>query len=166
MAAYSSREPIFLEEGSTRPLGYKLEGYGQRPLYVVGSYEAVCGGCDSIKTQDEIVRRVEMWAPLGDVIFEGLLLSNVFGRWNDLAYRLRPTPFIWAFLDTPLELCLERINQRRAAKGVTEPVNPHNTTAKWTQIRSCASKVMQLSSLNGRWLDHRDPVTPVLEWLR
>ncbi len=154
-----------LGDNIKRPIAYELSADGLPTTYVMGSYENVCGGCDTIKTQDEICDRVRRFAPLGHVLFEGLLMSNIFSRYNDLARELDPIPYIWAFLDTPLQLCLDRINARRKARGKLEPVNPFNTTAKWTQTKSCARKVMALSKLDGRWLDHTNGTEIVWDWL-
>src|SRR5208283_34697 len=65
--------------------------YGlQGDVYIVGSYERPTGGCDGVKTQDEICDRVREFAALGDVLYEGLLVSGLFGRYNALAEELTP----------------------------------------------------------------------------
>ena len=132
----------------------KPDGYECRPgvdkfnkilpnLYVVGSYKNTCGGCDGIKTQDEACARVRRYAALGDVLFEGLLISHIFGRYKLLDQEMKKEhghTTIWAFLDTPLELCLDRIRARRdaraAAKGKEpKPLNTQNTEDKWHDAR-------------------------------
>ena len=117
--------------------------------YVIGSYHTVCGGCDkmdglqkklvSIKgldnvpsVQDLTVEIIERYAKKGNVLYEGLLISGIWGRYKELSDKLGNV--IWLFLDTPLSVCLERTNKRRRLKGNTEPVNPKKTTEKH---RSC-----------------------------
>jgi thymidylate kinase len=175
-----------------KPDGYQLVLGSGRALYLVGSYENVCGGCDAIPTQDEICNRVRHWAHEGDVLLEGLLMSHVFSRYAALAMELQrqDVPSIFGFLDTPLDVCLERVNARRAARGVTEPVNPENTSDKWHANRSTFDKFVKPASknwkdvnkflktwgqeqvefpypkLDARWIDHRTAGETVLGWLQ
>ena len=100
--------------------GYLLEGN----IRVVGRYETATGGCDALahvpkgfNTMDPIEELVREWAPLGHVLFEGLIVSNVFSRWLRLSQELGRGSFIWAFLDTPLEVCIQRVYQRNGGKS-------------------------------------------------
>jgi len=150
------------------------------PVFVIGSYENVCGGTDSIKTQDEICQRIRTYATLGHVLVEGLLMSHTFGRYAMLDRDLvkEGIACIWAFLDTPLELCLERVTARRVAKGNEKPLNPENTISAWHANRECYKKFVSGSSkdwrtapgyaptkLDARWLDHTRAVEEVFSWL-
>ena len=118
-------------------------------LYVIGSYDSQCGGCDKMQmiqknlqaikgladvpsVQDLTVKTIERYAKKGNVLYEGLLISGIWGRYKELHDRLSNS--IWIFLDTPLSVCLERTNKRRRLKGKTDPVNPKATTSKH---RSC-----------------------------
>ena len=160
--AYSNDE-LF---ATGRPDAYELDLDLGSPLFVVGSYETECGGCDSIPTQDEICARVRRYASKGHVVMEGLLMSHLFSRYAALDRELQPTPYIWAFLDTPLELCIARVKARRDARGVAKKeFNPHNTTQKWHDMRRVYEKCIK-AGLDARWVDHRDPVSEVLGWLR
>lgn len=135
-------------------------------VYVLGSYEQTCGGCDSIGTQDEICDLVRKYSQQGHVVMEGLLMSHLFGRYLALDRELDPLTYVWAFLDTPLELCLERVQARREARGVAKkPFNPKNTTQKWHDIRRVREKALK-ESRDVRDLDHRYPSVHVLEWLK
>ncbi len=148
-----------------KPHAYLLEGY-PRPIYVIGSYENICGGCDGIPTQDAICHRVRTCAAEGDVLFEGLLISHLFGRYQALDRELTEQghQYIWGFLDTPLELCLERVIERREASGRARgPFNPKNTTQKWHDMRRVFKKC-EASKLDARWIDHTNPIDPVFGW--
>jgi hypothetical protein len=142
-------------------------------LYVVGSYKNTCGGCDGIKTQDEACDRVRRYAALGDVLFEGLLISHIFARYQKLDQEMAQAhghKTIWAFLDTPLELCLDRIRERRnaraAAKGVEpKPLNTKNTENKWNDARRSFQKA-KTAGLDARWLDHTNPIEQSWGWLK
>jgi thymidylate kinase len=98
-------------------IGYS--GYNRTGNYVgiVGRYETDCGGCDTIKTQDLVVERVKNAAHFGHCVFEGVIVGDIYGRWKALSDEYAPGEFVFAYLDTPLELCLERVGKRRAAKG-------------------------------------------------
>lgn len=104
-------------------------------FFILGRYETQCGGCDTIKTQDEICDRIRKYVRKGHVIFEGLLVSGIATRYFELAEELFEikygAPFIMAFLDTPYELCIERIIERRKERGNTKELNPTNTKNKF-----------------------------------
>src|SRR5690554_107408 len=100
-----------------RPNNYcvKLPGT-KKTLYVIGSYETACGGCDGIQPYADIWPRVEKFAALGHVLFEGALVSSSYGNIgrSSEAYG---DQFIFAFMDTPLNTCINRIVERRLARG-------------------------------------------------
>lgn len=151
-------------------IGYGLEGletFDERDVLVVGRYETACGGCDGIKTQDEVCERVRRFNRLGHVVFEGLLISHIYSRYKLLHEELAtPTqPYLWLFLDTPLDVCLSRVQQRRAAAGNDKPFNPVNTTQKWMDARRVFAKAEQ-DGLQPRWLDWQNPLGQLEEVLR
>lgn len=110
-----------------------VEGWGKPDDFLaVGSYKQGCGGMDTIPSfelQQQAVNNathspysgVRSGPPnASHVICEGVLASTVFGSWGDffLSLKARGDDIIIAYLDTPLELCLERITARQiAAKG-------------------------------------------------
>lgn len=117
--------------GRRKITGYRLH----TGVYVVGSYENECGGCDTIKTSDATCQRVRRYADRGRVvIFEGLVgTSTVYGRWLEFSRELNGT-FVWAYLTTPLEMCLERVRLRRLRRGMTKPLDPYQTSSKYHTI--------------------------------
>jgi hypothetical protein len=83
--------------------------------------EPTTAGCDRVKTQAATKNALE-WAmrePLVEcVLFEGVVVSTIYGPWRDWA-----EPFggmTWAFLDTPLDVCLNRIQARNGGKPIKE----------------------------------------------
>lgn len=109
-------------------LGYTVSK-GDVQLRVVGRYATPCGGCDGIKTQQETEDRVRLWHAQGyHVVFEGLLISTIYGRWAKLA---KETGMRTLFLDTPEEECVQRVINRRSERGVEKPLNETNTRTKW-----------------------------------
>ena len=110
--------------------GYEVdlssEGLAKK-LYVIGSYANTCGGTDGISTQEEIADRALAAHPKGHVLLEGLLISKV-GPNAITTQMLKPTgAYVAAYLDTPLDLCLERVLARRKERGDDRPFNPQNT---------------------------------------
>ena len=157
LAAHGNGVKVTVPNGKkSLTIGYATED--RPPTFVVGRYETDCGGCDTIKTQDEICHRVRKFARSGHVLFEGLLVSHIYGRYRDLAIehtRDRGGPFHFAFLDTPLELCIERVTQRRLSKGNTKPLDPTNTIQKWHDSRRVFEKC-KADGLSVHWLSHEN----------
>ena len=60
--------------------------------------------------------------PPNAVVFEGILPSTVFGTWAtaDQALRAQGHTFVFAYMLTPIEECINRVRARRAAKGRPE----------------------------------------------
>ncbi len=150
-----------LAEGKKKPTGYFVNLPGKRLLYVVGPYETACGGCDAIQPYADIWPRIQRAAEEGHhVLFEGALVSSSYGNIGR-ALEAYGRSAVFAFLDTPLEVCLERIKQRRAARGNFEPLNPANTEFKF---RSVARSRQTIEGLGQRCvtLHYRRAVSEVL----
>ena len=101
-------------------IGYLLP----HDIWVLGKYSISSGGADNFHTpgaHDWIEEEVEKRARLGlHVIFEGLVVSGILGRYLALSSRLQPIPWVWAFMDTPAEECLRRIQVRNGGKPINE----------------------------------------------
>lgn len=98
-------------------------------LFLVGKYETACGGCDSIKSQDEACSRIRKALNRGwNVLFEGLICSHIAERYASL-YKECVGAGIevrYIFLKTPFKTCVENINIRREKAGKS-PVVAKNT---------------------------------------
>jgi hypothetical protein len=119
MSTLNELEPVTeVEKG--KAIGYKGYNKTGNTVSIVGRYETDCGGCDTIKTQDLVGERVKNAAHFGHAVFEGVIVGDIWGRWKAFAdeYQQRTGDmFIFAYLDTPLELCIERVSQRRRKAG-------------------------------------------------
>lgn len=165
------------EDGRKQPIGYILQracAVGPS-LALIGHYETDCGGCDTIANMDDIYKRVREAHHHGyDVLYEGLLISadanRVVALHNDGFH-----PLVIA-LDTPLDLCLSSVNQRRleaherrvaaigrdnverAAAGrrltlVPEfkgEVNPKNTQSKFAGVKSSMKRI-EAAGVRAEW---------------
>jgi hypothetical protein len=130
MEHYGERKP-FHRSGRKQPLFYDLDrADGGRTLRILGHYESPTGGGDTISDgQDYIAELVREAHGHGrDVIYEGLVISSDFSR--VAAMHAEGFPVAVIALNTPLQVCLESVAQRRAAKGNTNPLNPKTTTEK------------------------------------
>ena len=77
-------------------------------------------------------------AAVPNVLFEGLLVSGIYGRWRDLA--LSHPDYRWVFLNTPLEQCIANTRARRVAAGKPPDFNPTATEDKYRSVRSILHK--------------------------
>lgn len=137
-----------------------VEGYGNSSLrtIVVGSYKTACGGLDTINSFDRqhaairaAIRILERLPPdpiqkavQDTVIAEGILASTVFGSWGEFASDLKETDhqFAFVYLQTPLEVCLERIKSRQAAAGKVREIKTELVEAKIRAIAATRAKAL------------------------
>lgn len=105
-------------------IGYILPG----DLFVAGRYEATCGGAEGIpmKLLGEFVE--EKSREHKHVFFEGMFVSLVMHRYVDLAAKveLEGQHFVAAFLNTPMEVTLERIYARNGGKTINAEAITNN----------------------------------------
>lgn len=143
-----------------KPQGYVMDTpYGR--LYVVGSYETACGGCDGIQPYSLIWPRVELYASQGHVIFEGALISSSYGNIGRASEQYGNN-FIFTFLNTPLNVCLDRIKSRRLAKGNEKPLDPKNTKVKFDNVQKSIAKIRDEFKRRIIVLDYRKPIPQLL----
>lgn len=143
-------------EGRKQPTGYRVDYASGGALYVPGHYETACGGCDTIKTVDEVYALVSRAVSAGwDVLYEGIMVQDDVRRAVELDKRLRRcatcggSGFAGAgtgygdvcsncvngevpglhviLLSTPVEECLAAIRARRAVAGNEKPLSEKNT---------------------------------------
>lgn len=128
----------------------------KHPLYVIGPYSMPTGGCDQIQPYDLILELLRKYTQIGHALYEGAIVSSSFGRIGELSVQLCPE-VVFAFLATPLEICIERVKARRQARGNTTEFDPKNVVTKFKQVeiskRSITAaarvKVVDVSSENG-----------------
>lgn len=156
-----------LLNGANRKIeAYKTElPYLKEPLYVLGPYTAVCGGMDSLSDVNDHIRLLHTYSQLGHVIYEGLLASEYYGRLGAASEQYGDN-HIFAFLDTPIELCLERIAVRRAARGNLKPLNPGNTVGRIHKIEMLKAKLENVLQRRTVLIDHIKAVEQVADILR
>jgi adenylate kinase family enzyme len=154
------------DPNSKKHWGYEVdlssEGLKEK-LYVIGSYENTCGGTDGINTQEEIAERALAAHPRGHVLLEGLLLSKV-GPNAITTKMLAPTnSYVAAYIDTPLQTCLDRVQARRLERGDERPFNPENTISAFKSTFAACKNLHELGTVKVVTIDHTDAFNQTLD---
>lgn len=132
---------------------------GESGVIVVGKYTSPCGGCDSVHSQQDVIDAIFLNVGLAPIFFEGVIISTIFSTWlkvsegiRKLQERLgqRPEGLVWAYLDTPFDVCLERVYLRNGGK----PIKEDQVKGKWDSMRTQAEKAENAGELVV-WLDYR-----------
>ena len=153
----------FLVDEDQKPLGYRLI---KQDVAIVGKYANQCGGCDGIKAAEEVVRRVRMFAAsYRHVIFEGILVSHIYQRYANLAKELAEHDFRFLFLNTPLKVCIRRVEQRRKEQGNYKPLNPTNVIKDWHRVGTRVRNKCLADGLTVVDLNWRDPLPQIMALL-
>lgn len=105
--------PVYGVLGPRQPEAYRLALPGcVRSAAVLGPYLAPTGGCDCLASYAQLVGLLEKYRRTGHVVFEGAWLSDAWGRVG--AYLDgHSADVLLAFMDTPLDVCLQRLTARR-----------------------------------------------------
>lgn len=99
---------------------------------------------------------VEEFVQRGHVIFEGLVVTNVFMMWVEMAHDLRTkygSEFWFLPMNTPLEVCKERIQERNGGKEVSDK----NTIKTWESNQRSAKKAEE-AGFNVQWINWKAPM--------
>jgi hypothetical protein len=154
--------------------GKKIAGYQvdassagiSEPIFVVGKYDNTCGGTDAIKTQAEIAEKILKAHPHGHVLYEGALVS-ASGLAGQVTQAIHPTGCdVYAFLDTPQDLCVERVKGRRLAAGNDKEFDPKNLIDKFESVVNCYKNLRKEGTYDVRLIDHTDPHPALVEIIK
>lgn len=148
-----------------KALGYRTDASSagvNTPIYVVGSYANTCGGTDGIKDQATVASRILAAHPLGHVLFEGALVS-ASGLAGQVTQAIHPTGCdVYSFLNTPEELCIERVLGRRKAAGNDKEFDPVNLRDKFKSVLNCYKNLRKEGGYDVRLLDYTDTHPAIL----
>lgn len=125
-----------------KPLGYKLDMVKGNPgiqFFVLGSYETTCGGMDTISDKEERLSLLRATCRTDRIVmFEGLITGKTYGAMGELSekhVKSRKGRWLYAFMDTPFDVCVNRVLQRRGEAGNLKPFEPERTMR--STFRSC-----------------------------
>lgn len=136
---YQTQTPVDLssypsptKKDPSRVLRYP--GYGHDGVLVLGKYDDGCGGMDRHPAGKGFAVPIDainyalrnpIFESVHSIICEGVLASGVFGSWSDFAQGLpKEDQFVFVYMWTPLDVCLERIQQRRVEAGAEPKTGP------------------------------------------
>lgn len=122
-----------------RPAGYVIH-HPKARIRLLGPYATQCGGVDALRggiaTWFPLMEKYRLNAEDDILVFEGILSGQTFGRCGELS-ETEKEHWIYAFMDTPLEVAGARVLARRAAKGNDKPFDPA-TSSMATAFKACA----------------------------
>lgn len=154
-----------------RKNGKKVEAYDgtlvEKRIAVLGSYEAVCGGMDTVSDINEAADMILKYAndKRFDIVFyEGLFISHMIGTVG-AAVKPLGERLTLAYLDTPLEECIRRVNERRHARGQGTLEDPSNIVKDHRSVARCRNRCIQ-EGFRVVDLPHADPLPVVLKHLK
>lgn len=134
------------------PGGLCLAGrYVMGASTLAGKKKGYSGGLDGWHPMDELTRLLDdLFDEYPHGYFESLMVSGTFQRWLDFSERHGgPDNFTFATLDTPLDTCLARVQDRNGGKPVKEDqIEKHRR-----QVLRCASKFRDAGA-NSLMIDH------------
>lgn len=152
--AENKAKPIHGILGPRLPEAYEVRvAKVAKPVFVLGPYQVPTGGCDRILPFDLIPEMITRYAKRGHVLFEGVIVSSVYGQVGKLMEGYKDQA-VMLFLDTPLEVCVERVGLRRGKRADSRPFDSTNLARKYhacQRIKARAEKeklirVMEASS--------------------
>lgn len=155
------------EPGGRRSVGTYCPGYD---LAILGDYDRVCGGCDGIRTAEEVCRRVRVFASeYKNVLLEGILVAHTFRRYADLARDLllseQKYKYAFCFMNTPYDECVRRVQERRVARGQPAEFDLFHITNDYRRCHERLPIKFREAGYRVEILDWQDPMPQVRELL-
>ncbi len=115
--------PNFRSQYEHKPQVFHLEG----DMFCVGRAQAGADGIGFAALQD----MVRAFAARGHVLFENVMVSANLSSWLPIRKEFPNERWLWMTLDTPEEVCIERIYQRNGGKPIKEdPILAHHRRVK------------------------------------
>lgn len=155
---------------NTKEAGYRCMS-GEQAVFVLGKYKSACGGLDSSfnykGAADDLLLCIDKLAAKGHVVCEGVIAitSYGFGRVTRFATKQerKGNHMIFAHIDTPAELCVERVRQRRKEAGNSKPFSPEKLLHKYESVLRSQDKLRE-AGYDARILPHEEPLQTLLRW--
>lgn len=136
-----------------RPVGYFCRSSIMKPLFIVGSYQVGCDGCDNLKGAEMVFEMIQAAADAGQsVIFEGIIIQCSTQRICDLA---KKHPLSLIALNTSLQECIDAVTARRVEKGQDAEFSTANLQEKYRRMTR-ASDNMRRQGLTTHWLSREN----------
>lgn len=155
--------------GSTENLKiFKIVGC-KRPWAVVGCYTTACGGLDTLNkvNRKRIPELIQEAVDLGcNVFLEGVLYSDYYGKLGEYSAQFG-NQWIFAYMDTPVEECLRRVQYRRQMRGNTKPFDPNKKLyPRHKGILRSRLTIEQVHKRRTVTLPWQDPMSTLMKLIR
>jgi len=133
---------------------------------ILGSYDRVCGGCDTIKTPQMVWDAVVECAGFTNVIYEGVIVGNVYEPTILLNERLKMigARIVPVCLNTPFEQCVANVNARRAVEG-KPPIEKTDNILTNDKKNISSAKKLHAAGLNPHWVSAEEAVEVICKEL-
>lgn len=136
-------------------------------LWVLGRYTgAACSGVDGMfPLTEKITPLIEHYGELGGpVLIESLVLSSAVSLWIGVQETF-PGRVVLAYLDTPVDRCIENIYKRNGGKPIKEKqVRSHYNTIQNSRARMRAHGFCVVELDHTRAYDHLEEVLRAGGW--
>lgn len=117
-----------IEHKKGRPYVYGGDGPKDHRVIVLGPYVTACGGCDAISDKHDRLALLREYAdPTSDriVFYEGLITGKTYGAMGAMSEEVgQKGRWLYAFMDTPFEVCVERVRNRRYEGAIAKNASP------------------------------------------
>lgn len=141
-------------------------------VILIGNYDPSknIAGCDLLvrATMEQALTLIAKDIDLRQyhILMEGVVLSSSKWHIERLRDEMNIHP-VMMFMDTPLEVCMERLKKRNASQG-KESVNTKNVESKWHETRlkqgRCAAGEMGYHGVTAEWVDHTMGIDESIDW--
>lgn len=126
----------FVIDGRRKPSYYRSNGNSEvsTQVAILGHYESTCGGCDTFKNYSvlkEVITDASKESKL--ILMEGLMVSDDVLQTVEIHRSIFPIHRIY-YLNTPIDVCIERVKGRRKAKGWDTAFNEKKLKNRHAQI--------------------------------
>jgi len=152
--------PIWVS-GWNKPPHKKLIGYDlPGGMLLLGRYTAAGGGLDGYlltRTRDKFYGLIDEAMQAAPFVFgESLTISSSRIWWQEFSAK-NPGQVVFAFLDTPVDLCVQRILQRNGGRPIKEwqVVQHHRFIGRLAERFRAEGEIVYT-------IDHRHPVEDVI----
>jgi len=137
-----------------------------KTFVALGKYDRPTGGCDTIKTPQMVWDAVVEAAEYTNVLYEGVIVGNVFEPTMILNSRLKMigARLVPICLSTPFEQCVANVNARRAVEGKPPIAKTDNILTNDKKNISSARK-LYAAGLKPHWVSSDEAVPIALREL-
>lgn len=137
-----------------------------KDFVILGSYDRVCGGCDTIKTPQMVWDAVVECAEHSNVIYEGVIVGNVYEPTLILNERLKAIQarLVPICLNTPFEQCVANVNARRAVEG-KPPIEKTDNILTNDKKNISSARKLHTAGFEPHWVSAEEAVEVILREL-